>query len=103
MADKILFVQSAFKHGYIQEDIGVTMRDMTDEEYDALDEHLTKTVPKLGPNGTGFFSRKGLQVVVLDENTAKILNAKAIATRQTPSEIIASMLRKDLTITNTQI
>ena len=74
------------------------MRDMTDEEYDALDDRLTEMVPTLGPNGTGFFSRKGFQVVGLDESTAKILNAKAIASRQPPSEIIASMLRKELTV-----
>ena len=74
------------------------MRDMTDEEYDALDERLTNTVPTLGPNGTGFFSRKGFQIVGLDESSAKILNAKAIASRKTPSEIIASMLRKELTV-----
>jgi len=73
------------------------MRDMTEEEYAALDKRLTDTVPTLGPNGTGFFSRKGFQVVGLDENTAKILNAKAIAARQTPSEIIADMVRKELT------
>ncbi len=74
------------------------MRDMTDEEYDALDERLTNTVPKLGPNGTGFFSRKGFQIVGLDEDTAKILNAKAIASRQTPSEVIASLIRRELAV-----
>jgi len=74
------------------------MRDMTDEEYDALDERLTKTVPILGPNGTGFFSRKGFQIIGLDENIAKLLNAKALASRKTPSEIVASMLRKELTV-----
>jgi len=73
------------------------MRDMTEEEYDALDERLTKTVPTLDHTKTGFFSRKGFQVVCLDENTSKILNAKAMASRQTPSEVIASMLRKELT------
>ena len=73
------------------------MRDMTDEEYDALDERLTRSVPTLGHTGTGFFSRKNSQVVCLDENTAKILFAKAIASRQTPSEIIALMLRRELT------
>ena len=76
------------------------MRDMTDEEYDALDERLTKTVPTLGHTGTGFFSRKSSQVICLDEDTAKILNAKAIASRQTPSEIIASLIRKELTVTH---
>ena len=74
------------------------MHDMTEEEYDALDERLTKTVPTLGHTGTGFFSRKGTQVLCLDENSAKILNAKAIASRLTPSEIIASMLQKELTV-----
>ena len=33
-----------------------TFHDMTDEEYDALDKELTRIVPKLGPNGTGFLS-----------------------------------------------
>ena len=62
------------------------MRDMTDEEYAALDKRLTDTVPTLGPNGTGFFSRKGFQVVGLDEETAQMLNAKAIASRKTPAQ-----------------
>ena len=74
------------------------MRDMTEEEYDALDERLTKTVPTLSHTRTGFFSRKGSQAIILDEDTSKILNAKAIATRQTPSEIIATLLRKELTV-----
>jgi hypothetical protein len=78
------------------------MRDMTDEEYDVLDDRLTKTVPTLGHTGTGFFSRKSSQVVCLDENTAKILNAKAIASRQTPSEIIAALLRKELTVAHVE-
>ena len=74
------------------------MPDMTKEEYEALEERLTNTVPTLGPNGTGFFSRKGYQVIGLDEDTAKLLNAKAIASRQTPSEVIASLLHKELLI-----
>ena len=74
------------------------MRDMTDEEYAALDKRLTDTVPTLGPNGTGFFSRKGFQVVGLDEKTAQMLSAKAIASRKTPSEIVISILRKELTV-----
>ncbi|MDR3304012.1 MAG: hypothetical protein LBS86_06335 [Treponema sp.] len=72
------------------------MADMTDEEYDALDELLTRTVPKLGPNGTGFFSSKGFQMIAVDEPTARILNAKAMATRQTPSELVATMVRREL-------
>ena len=71
---------------------------MTDEEDDALDERLTKTVPTLSHTKTGFFTGKGSQAVILDEDTARILNAKAIASKQTPSEIVISILRKELTV-----
>ena len=71
------------------------MRDLTEEEYDALDERLTKADLKLGPNGTGFFSCKPSYMVFLDEETSKLLDAKAAATNQTPCEVIASMLRKE--------
>jgi hypothetical protein len=72
------------------------MHDMTEEEYDALDERLTNTVPTLGHAGTGFSSRKSSHVVCIDEMSAKILNAKAMASQQTPAQVIASMLRKEL-------
>jgi hypothetical protein len=72
------------------------MAKMTDEEADALDELLTRTTPKLGPNGTGFFSSKGYQMIALDEDTARILNAQSIATRQSPSEIVAELVQGHL-------
>ena len=37
------------------------MARMTDEEANALDELLTRTTPKLGPNGTGFFPVKDIK------------------------------------------
>jgi predicted phosphoribosyltransferase len=69
---------------------------MTDEEADALDEELTRTIPELGPNGEGFFSGKGRQIIVVDEGTARILNAKALATHRTPSELVAEMVHEQL-------
>jgi hypothetical protein len=72
------------------------MPDMTEEEYNALDDVLTRTTPKLGPNGIGFFSSKGFQMIAVDEPTARILNAKAMATHKTPSEIIGDMIRKEI-------
>ncbi|MDR2730674.1 MAG: hypothetical protein LBB81_07245 [Treponema sp.] len=70
---------------------------MTEKEYDALDGRLTKTVPAPGHTGTYFFSRNSSQTVYPGENTDKILNGKAIAFRQTPAQVIAAMLRKELT------
>jgi hypothetical protein len=36
------------------------MKDLTEEEYDALDEYYTKNPPKIDPTrkGTGFFSQR---------------------------------------------
>lgn len=50
--------------GVRKEIIGEKMakyNDMTDEEYDALDEELTRTIPKLGPSGTGFLSQREMR------------------------------------------
>ena len=69
---------------------------MTDEEADALDEELTRTVPELGPNGEGFFSGKGYQMVALDKNTARILNARALSLNLTPAQLIAEMVHGQL-------
>jgi hypothetical protein len=74
------------------------MPDMTDEEYDALDELWTKTIPPIKKGaGGGFFTEHRAQMVILDELTARIFNAKAMATRQSPSELVAAMVRRELT------
>ncbi|GHV45597.1 hypothetical protein AGMMS49546_31780 [Spirochaetia bacterium] len=74
------------------------MAEMTEEEADALDELWTKTTPKINVGaGGGFFSEHRAQMIILDEQTARLLNAKAMASHQTPSELVASMVRKELT------
>jgi hypothetical protein len=73
------------------------MAEMTEEEADALDELWTKTTPKINVGaGGGFFSEHRAHMILLDEETARVLNAKAMAAHQTPSELVASMLRKEL-------
>jgi len=74
------------------------MRDMTDEEYDAPDEELTKADLEFGHTGKGFFTREGFHVVFLEDATAKLLNEKAAASNQTPSDFIDYMLRKELAV-----
>jgi len=69
---------------------------MTDEEADALDELMTRSDLVLGPNGTGFFSSKGYQMVAIDEDTARILNAQSIATRRSPAELISDLVHERL-------
>jgi len=71
---------------------------MTDEEADALDELMTRADLKLGPNGVGFFSNKGHQVITLDEDTSRILNAQSIATHRSPAELVADLVQQQFAV-----
>jgi hypothetical protein len=72
--------------------------DMTDEEYDALDEELTRIVPKTGPNGTGWLSQMGMYKMGLDNLTINYLITKAKADDKTPAEIIGEMVREKIAV-----
>jgi hypothetical protein len=72
------------------------MAKMTEEEADALDELWTKTTPSIRKGEGGFFTERRDRMLVLDETTARLLNAKAMATHQTPAELVATLIRKDL-------
>ena len=51
--------------------------DMTDAEYDALDELLTKTTPKIKKGTGGIFTENRTRMLLLDEATIRILDAQA--------------------------
>jgi len=70
--------------------------DMTDEEYDALDEELTRTVPKLGANGTGFLSRREMHSFGFNKLTVNYLLTKATADHKSPAQIIDELVYKDM-------
>ena len=75
------------------------MARMTDEEAARLDEKWTKTPPKPGPNGTGYFTRckNAALTVTIDKVTANYLLTKAAADQKTPAEIIGEMVQKEIT------
>jgi hypothetical protein len=72
------------------------MPDLTEKEYDDLDEYWTKNTPKVGPNGTGFVSRREARLFGLDDLSADYLLTKAIADHKTPAQIISEMVREKL-------
>jgi hypothetical protein len=74
-------------------------KDMTDEEYDVLDELLTKTTPAIRKGEGGFFTEHRTRMLLLDEATVRILDARAKAVHQTPSEFVTYLIRKDLSAT----
>jgi hypothetical protein len=76
------------------------MADLTEEEYDALDEYYTKKPPKVDPskNGTGFFTRRTAEgrTITIDNLSAGWLLTKAIAAHKTPADIISDMIQKEI-------
>jgi hypothetical protein len=77
--------------------------DLTEEEYDALDEYYTKNPPKIDPakRGTGFFTRRTLKArtITVDNLSAAYLTTKAIADHKTPAEIISEMVQERIAAT----
>jgi hypothetical protein len=77
--------------------------DLTDEEYDALDEELTRTTPKLSGKPGGYFTerrarlaREAAQTIQVDTLTIGWLNTMAEKTHKTPAEIIGELVRKEI-------
>jgi hypothetical protein len=70
--------------------------DMTDEEYDALDEELTRTVPKLGPNGSGWLEQRELRLMGMSKMTVNYLFTKAMTDHKTPAQIIDELVGKEI-------
>jgi hypothetical protein len=73
--------------------------DMTDAEYDALDELLTKTTPKIKKGTGGVFTENCTRMLLLDEATIRILDAQAKAVHQTPTEFITRLIRQGVAAT----
>jgi len=77
------------------------MADLTEEEYDILDEYYTKNPPKIDPSkkGTGFFTRRtaSARTITVDTFSAAYLITKAIADHKTPAEIIREMVQECIT------
>jgi hypothetical protein len=76
------------------------MADLTEEEYDALDEYYTKNPPKVDPAkiGTGFFTRRTAmaRTITVDNLSADYLTVKAMATHKTPAEIISDLIQREI-------
>jgi hypothetical protein len=70
--------------------------DMTDEEYDALDEELTRTVPKVGPDGSGWLSQMGFRPLNLSTVSVNYIMTKAMASHKSPAKIIDELVNEKI-------
>jgi len=69
---------------------------MTEEEAEAMDKLLTETTPKVNPAIRGVTARKGFKMIAVDDFSADYITSKALATRQTPDEIIHELVTREL-------
>jgi hypothetical protein len=74
--------------------------DLTEEEYDDLDEYYTKNPPKVSGDGkNGFFMKHKGNIIIVNDITATYLRARADAVHKTPSEIVDEMVQERITAT----
>ena len=73
------------------------MPDMTEEEYDDLDELWTINPPKVSGNEkNGFFMKHKNEIVILDNVSAAWLRLKSEITQKTTTEIIGDLIREKI-------
>jgi len=77
------------------------MSDMTEQEAWELDELLTKNTPEISPDIEGPFIKQHKMMVVLDQLSAQYITAKMLTTKQSPTEIISSMIRREIGLSKT--
>jgi hypothetical protein len=70
--------------------------DMTDEEYDALDEALTRNPPRIISNGSDWLSQREMFRLGMDNTTVTYLLSKAEANHKNLAQIIEDLVRKDM-------
>jgi hypothetical protein len=72
------------------------MKDLTEEEYDEIDDYFTSHNPKVGPNGSGFVSQREARLFGLDSLTTDYLLTKSRAEHTTPARIINKLVRAQI-------
>ena len=74
------------------------MPDLTEEEYDALDEIWTNNPPKVSGDGkNGFFMKHKNEIVILDNVSAAWLRVKCEISHKSPTEIISDLVQREIT------
>ena len=73
------------------------MPEMSDAEYDALDEIWTHNPPKVSGEGKkGFFMKHKNEIVILDNISATWLRLKSEISHKSATEIIGDLIREKI-------
>ena len=69
---------------------------MTEEEANELDEELTRTIPKVDFSKPDIFIRQRELLNVLNPTAADYILTRALASHQTPAQIIGELVREKI-------
>ena len=73
------------------------MPDLTEEEYDTLDEYYTKNPPEVSGDGkSGFFMQHKGNIIIISDTSAAYLRVKAESVHKTPSELVDEMIQEQI-------
>ena len=72
--------------------------DMTDEEYDALDEELTRNPPRIISNGSDWLSQREMRAWGLENQAVNYIIKKAIDEHKPPAQIINELVGEKLAV-----
>jgi hypothetical protein len=81
----------------------MTYADLSDEEYDALDEELSHTIPRFGPPGSDWLIQRELRQLGLTKLSTDYLLTKSVATHKSPAQIIDEMVLERLAAAATKL
>ena len=73
---------------------------MTEEEADALDNELTRTLPKVDFTKPDIFLRQRELLNILSPTAADYIMTRALATRQTPAQIIGELVNEKIALSS---
>jgi len=72
---------------------------MTEEEADALDEELTRTIPRVNFNKPDVFIRQRELLNILNPTAADYIMTRALSTNKTPAQIIGELVGERIAAT----
>jgi hypothetical protein len=72
------------------------MAKMTDKEAEYWDDYFTKNPPKLGPNGSGWISRREARLLGLNDMAVHYLTTVAESTHTSVGDVINAMVREKI-------
>ena len=71
---------------------------MTEEEADALDEELTRTIPRVDFSKPDIFIRQRELLNILDPTAADYIMTRALAAHKTPAQIIGELVGEKIAL-----